>query len=990
MGLARLLFLLLAPSSAWRAEPTREDLLSLLSAGAPANVPADFECGWRGLAYEFALTLQPTRPAAAFSSIFDALQLSQCNRTFVAPPLSAAHPPAPMPAPAASTLYVDAASGSDANDGLTPATALARLPTAVLRARALPPPATILLRSSAPHRLQAPLQLTPADSGLTIANFPGEAPVLTSGLLLNTTWAPAPPLARPTATATASSGCTLLPGQNAMYGDWPSPGLVNGSAFPSAAACQAACSAGAPPAAGCTAFVYYSPGGPYGPQWDGMCFFRTDGRFPLTPEASITSGACTQPPPPPLPRNVYVADLAAGGTPLPPALLASQDFVLTLLVATGPGEYQRPIRARWPNCDPELCLWPAGWASGGAWAPPHPNTSTTVTHVPFPENSPGMNQDYWSGEGGPCAALRDGDGAPGPANANASYWCQPNGRVSGRQYFFRQPAAVTFTPEELPHAPYAAAPANGAVLHYWRPFHWYSSFARVGALATDPASHASTLSWTHGGFHGAEGADAGEDWYLDHIQEELDAPREFYLDAAAQLLYYWHNASAGTPPPPEWAFEAPLLPTLLDISGTPSTPVSNVTLQGLTFTGAAASYLMPHGVPAGGDWGVARVGAVTVEGAAGLAVRRCTFTRLDGNAVVLNGWSRGVAIEDSEFTLLGESAIVSWGRVDGADARALTQPWGTRVTRNLCSHIGLYEKQASCYFATLTGGAVVEGNIFHSVPRAAICFNDDMGGGSWVTQNLLFSTCLESQDHGPVSGATASLPQRPLKVHSHMGGLLRTLTHSPPPLLPCQFNSWGRTPYIINFPNGTPSGGVKPAMDELSYNFFVAGGGANSGAADNDDGSAFYSIHHNFFVYGGHKSNWGHAKRSEANLMAFALVYTSTCMRQFPFLPPASPGGRFAEAFIGNTCILAAAGDVYLDLGSDCTPGPALASQIVLANNTLLAPPGPGTGAVKCGRSTLSFAEWVASGSEPGTTLGAVPPTPVILGWAQELLGLKG
>jgi hypothetical protein len=53
-------------------------------------------------------------------------------------------------------------------------------------------------------------------------------------------------------------------------------------------------------------------------------------------------------------------------------------------------------------------------------------------------------------------------------------------------------------------------------------------------------------------------------------------------------------------------------------------------------------------------------------------------------------------------------------------------------------------------------------------------------------------------------------------------------------------NSWGRTPYIINFANGTPSGGVKPALDEISYNLLVAGGGANSGAVDNDDGAALF------------------------------------------------------------------------------------------------------------------------------------------------------
>ena len=290
--------------------------------------------------------------------------------------------------------------------------------------------------------------------------------------------------------------------------------------------------------------------------------------------------------------------------------------------------YERPIRARYPNCDPELCLWPSGWATGGAWTPPTPDFNTTVTHVPFPDNSPGMNEDYWSGEGGPCTVLLDGDGAAGSNNRNSSYWCQENGRV-GKQYFFRQPRGLNLSGAELPHAPYAAAAANGAVLHYWRPAHWFSLFARVSAAGTDPATGVTALAWTHGAFHGAEGSDVGEDWYLSHVFEELDSAREFYFDAETQRLFYFHNASVGTPPPPSWAFEAPLLATLVNVSGgAPAAPVSNVTLRGLTFTGAAASFFAPHGQPAGGDWSVARVGAITVEGALGLAVVGCTFSRL--------------------------------------------------------------------------------------------------------------------------------------------------------------------------------------------------------------------------------------------------------------------------------------------------------------------------------------------------------------------------
>jgi len=89
---------------------------------------------------------------------------------------------------------------------------------------------------------------------------------------------------------------------------------------------------------------------------------------------------------------------------------------------------------------------------------------------------------------------------------------------------------------------------------------------------------------------------------VEHVREELDAPREFYFDAAAQRLYYFHNDTAGTPPPAGWTWEVPLLRTLVNISG----GAADITIQGLTFTGAAATFLAPHGIPVRGGRGVAR------------------------------------------------------------------------------------------------------------------------------------------------------------------------------------------------------------------------------------------------------------------------------------------------------------------------------------------------------------------------------------------------
>ena len=320
------------------------------------------------------------------------------------------------------------------------------------------------------------------------------------------------------------------------------------------------------------------------------------------------------------------------------------------------------------------------------------------------------------------------------------------------QYFVRSPTGITLTPAELPRGPTYDTDAlvrGGAMLSYWRNGHWFSMAVRVSSAEKSP-ENATALAWAYGAFQGAEGDSTGEDWYVDHVREELDAPREFFLDAAAQKLYFFHNASAGTPPPADWTFEVPSLAVLVNISGTPAAPAVGITLSGLTFTSAAATILAAHGIPSGGDWGLSRLGAVFISGAEQVTLADNTFTRLDGNAVFLSGYTRNVSVERNDFSWLGESAVASWGMTAGVDATAGTQPWYTRVADNLCHEIGHAEKQVSCYFAATSHAAEITGNIFYNMPRAAVNFNDDMAGGSKLIRNLVWNTCRESQDHGPL------------------------------------------------------------------------------------------------------------------------------------------------------------------------------------------------------------------------------------------------
>ena len=54
--------------------------------------------------------------------------------------------------------------------------------------------------------------------------------------------------------------------------------------------------------------------------------------------------------------------------------------------------------------------------------------------------------------------------------------------------------------------------------------------------------------WTVGGFQGGEGSDSAAEWNVENVLDELDYPREWYLDTATNDLYYFHNGTAGTPP----------------------------------------------------------------------------------------------------------------------------------------------------------------------------------------------------------------------------------------------------------------------------------------------------------------------------------------------------------------------------------------------------------------------------------------------------------
>lgn len=690
--------------------PARHELLNMLQRKAPAGVDPAFECDWRGLAYSFAAKIQPFRPASAFQNIFDGLELgSLCNQTFSPPANAVAVSTSKSAHVAATVLYVDPVNGDDSFPG-TLQQPLQHVAVAVQKARGAPRPASVILRDGV-HRLTSTLQLGAEDSGLSIAAYPGEAPVISGGYALKTAWAPYNVSSEPSNNAQ----WVVQTGENNMWGQWPSSVISNASTAASADVCQALCDAAANSTSNpCQGFIWYDPKS-YGSPWGGICFLRRDAVYAPTAQAGVTSGYR---PAPPVPQNVWVSDLGSAGTPLPLSVVTTNEWVLTLLVSDDGGRSpQRAFRARFPNADPETDLFPAGWAAGGARITSAPNMDTQVINISVPgAYTPSMFDAFYWGTGGPCDRFQ--------TEPLGSYWCQPNGRVAGAEYFVNSPEGLLATPGILPHAPYTSGVAqNGGTLNYWRSGHWFTQHTRLAGATTFP-NGSTLLSWSYGAFQGAEGDANGEDWSVEHVFEELDAPREFYFDGASQRLFYFHNASSGTPPPQNWTFEAPLLTTLINISGSQAAPVTDITISGVTFTSAAASLLGPHGIPSGGDWGLARAGAVFLQGTERVTITDSLFTRCDGSGVFISGYNRNATVTRSEFAWMGENGVASWGYANNDDATDGNYPSGSVVSDNICRQIGMLEKQVSCYFGGISMNAVISGNVMFNMPRAAVNFND--------------------------------------------------------------------------------------------------------------------------------------------------------------------------------------------------------------------------------------------------------------------------
>ena len=297
----------------------------------------------------------------------------------------------------------------------------------------------------------------------------------------------------------------------------------------------------------------------------------------------------------------------------------------------------------------------------------------------------------------------------------------------------------------------------------------------------------------------------------------------------------------------------------------------------------------------------------------------------------------------------------------GYDGTAENFPINTTIQYNVFRELGIYQKQSSAVGQAKAAMTTIRHNIMFNMPRAAINFNDMLGGGDVVEKNLIFNTCRESGDHGPI-------------------------------------NTWDRQAFLTTLRDGvTPS--FDPMVRVIRNNFIFANYGASQGV-DNDDGSSWHHISHNVFYWAdGFKMDYGgHDSVFEDNLVLSIPYDGANCFNMAGFLP--GHGDKLRR----NICVV---GLGNRQTGSGCgdpscaSPNPidddeklevvgwssgCNESIVTMEHNQYFTPKGQAK--ANCGSTVYSLEELQEKfGLDLGSTWSSIPDDEqIMVDWAKSIL----
>ncbi len=388
---------------------------------------------------------------------------------------------------------------------------------------------------------------------------------------------------------------------------------------------------------------------------------------------------------------------------------------------------------------------------------------------------------------------------------------------------------------------------KGAIIHAmhrgeWGGFHYLAEGVNdKGELILTKGHQNNRLSKMHNTYR-----------MVENVFEELDSPKEWYLDTNNQL-YYWPDAKTDLN---ATTVEVVQQKHLIDIIGSEENPVKNVSISHIKFEHTQRTLFEDYEPLLRSDWTIYRGGALFIEGTENVEIKDCEFANLGGNAIFVSAYNRGVSIKNNHIHDCGATAINFVGSPSAVRSPSfqyyefveLTKldtikgpknnnyPSASKVDNNLIYRIGRIEKQTAGVNISMAMDITVSNNTIYDVPRAGINICDGTWGGHIIEQNDVFNTVLESGDHGA-------------------------------------FNSWGRDRFwhpnrtildsiVAMYPNMPKWDAIHPTI--IRNNRFRCDHGWD---IDLDDGSSNYKIYNNVCLNGGLKLREGFYRTVENNIM---------------------------------------------------------------------------------------------------------------------------
>ena len=337
-------------------------------------------------------------------------------------------------------------------------------------------------------------------------------------------------------------------------------------------------------------------------------------------------------------------------------------------------QQQRQILARHPNANTETSPYPAGTNTYKAdWAmPPDAVAVDDRVIVPSPARSEWVAMfGNGTGGGGNMAAFYEyvngGSAArftppicPGPPRSCCSNnypYCGVPGSVSFNATAALGPdVAGALLRNRTSSASWTPSPLM-AVHGWWDHPVWYNLVFGVGEVSFDASSDVLAMNFSRGGHQASQGAATLNNWWIEGDLGLLDAEGEWFHDANVDGGTLWYALNGTDTEPPAEVVVAEKF-SILNVVGTPANPAVDITVADVDFAHTAAGWFEPFEALGGGDQAIHRGGAVFAEGVERFTIRNADFANVDGNGIVISGYSRNSTVANCTLVRFGAAAIV--------------------------------------------------------------------------------------------------------------------------------------------------------------------------------------------------------------------------------------------------------------------------------------------------------------------------------------------